>query len=220
MLNRYYIIDNFYDNPDIVRQMAIDTEKEENSSGNYPGVMTDISLFSEDHRQMFSELTNEPVQAGTQLNGKFRFAKESDTFKQHIHFDFGDGLIWAGVLYLSKPEDCDKIDSGTSFWKHKETRLEEIPRTLEGIQKYGWNGIPDLKNFLDTDGVDESKWEKTFTVPAKYNRLVLFRPWLFHSSSKHGFGDSLENCRLIQTFFLRNKLNNENSGIHDSQERS
>jgi hypothetical protein len=43
---------------------------------------------------------------------------------------------------------------------------------------------------------DASKWELVRSVPLKFNRLVLFRPWLWHNAGA-GFGDHLENGRLI-----------------------
>ena len=39
-------------------------------------------------------------------------------------------------------------------------------------------------------------------MPMRFNRLVLFRPLLWHSAGD-GFGDSLANGRLVQLFFLR-----------------
>ena len=58
-----------------------------------------------------------------------------------------------------------------------------------------------IKNLLEIEGVDDSYWKKTFSVPYKYNRLVLFRPWLFHSPGQ-AFGDSIESSRIVQTLFL------------------
>jgi hypothetical protein len=43
---------------------------------------------------------------------------------------------------------------------------------------------------------DASKWELVRSVPMKFNRLVLFRPWQWHNAGA-GFGDRLENGRLI-----------------------
>ena len=77
------------------------------------------------------------------------------------------------------------------------------PNTVEGFAKYGWKDFQDLKEFLETEGIDESLWEKTFSIPYKYNRLVLFRPWMLHSPGP-AFGDTLESSRIVQTIFLGN----------------
>jgi hypothetical protein len=198
--NRLIIIDDFYTDPDAVRNFAISLPSEENSAGNYAGIMTNECFLTQEHLEALSFAVGHKVKPSTQFTGKFRFTCKGDTYKQDIHFDPGDNdCAWASVWYGSKdyPDNCD----GTIFWKHNRTGLDAIPRTLEGIREHGWNDTDDLKTFLDTDGVDHSLWTKTFTLPYKYNRLVLFRPWLFHSPAD-AFGTDKYSARLIQTFFL------------------
>lgn len=196
--NRVLIVDDFYTDPESIRNYVLNAEKNDATDGNYAGIMTKDSFLTQEHLDTFGELVGEKLIPSTIFTGKFRFSKESDTYKQDIHFDPGENnCSWAGVVYLTP--NVEGVE-GTNFWKHNRTGLESIPTTLEGIQKYGWNGVDDLKVFLETDGVDHSLWTKILTVPYKYNRLVLFRPWMFHSPGPL-FGDTLENCRLIQTFF-------------------
>lgn len=198
IFERMYIVDDFYKNPDMIRNYALSLQKNETSQGNYAGVMTKDVFLTQDHLDIISQLVGQQVKPSTSFTGKFRFTKENDTYKQEIHFDPGDNnCAWAGIVYLTP--NIENTD-GTIFWKHKRTGLESIPRTLKGIQQYGWNDEKDLKIFLDTDGTDHDCWNKTLTVPYKYNRLVLFRPWMFHSPG-NAFGDTFENSRLIQTFF-------------------
>lgn len=199
MLNVYHIIDDFYSDPDAVVKHALEMTSEDKSRGNYAGIMTDEPILTTDHKRFFENFLRQEIKPATGLCGKIRFTTETDTSKQTIHFDYGEDIAWAGVIYLQKehPKDIP----GTEFWKHKRTGLEEIPRTLEGIQKYGWNGVDDLKDFLDTEGNDYSLWERTMVIPYKYNRLILFRPWLFHSPGV-GFGKSKETARMVQTLFF------------------
>lgn len=202
MLNRFIIVDDFYNDPDTLVKVALSTMREEESpQGNYAGVMTTESFLSEQHREIFRKLTLEPsINSSTNANGRIRFTRANDTFRFHIHYDVDVQTKWAGVVYLSKehPET-----DGTAFWRHRRTGLEIAPNTPEGFARYGWRNFHDLKAFLETEGLDESLWDKTFTVPYKYNRLVLFRPWLLHSPGP-AFGDTLENCRKVQTIFLGN----------------
>jgi hypothetical protein len=186
----------------MIHSLIYSMKTEETSGGNYSGVMTDQPFFTEDHKMIFEKILGEKVKRSTSLSGKIRFSLESDKGKQHIHFDPSENSIWAGVCYLQKPEYYDNDNNcGTVFWKHKRTGLSFIPLTQEGIERHGWKTVDDLRTFLETDGVDESLWEKTLEVPYKYNRLILFRPWMFHSPGKN-FGTTKENCRIIQTFFL------------------
>ncbi len=202
MINRYIIVDDFYNDPDTLVKVALNSMNVNDSpTGNYAGVMTTDSYLAEQHRDIFQKLTLEPsINSSTNANGRIRFTKANDSFKFHIHYDVDMQTKWAGVVYLSK--DHPKTE-GTSFWRHLRTGLEIAPNTVEGFAKYGWRNFSDLKKFLETEGLDESLWEKTFTVPYKYNRLVLFRPWLLHSPGP-AFGDTLENCRKVQTLFLGN----------------
>jgi hypothetical protein len=196
------VIDDFYPNPDAIHDLIYSMDTEQSSGGNYSGIMTHKSFFTQEHQQIFQHITGDKLVPGTGLSGKIRFSLETDRASQHIHFDPGVNSVWAGVCYLQKPEHYPaENDYGTIMWKHKRTGLSSIPMTQEGIEQHGWNNVDDLKNFLETDGLDESLWEKTLEVPYRYNRLVLFRPWMFHSPGKN-FGNQKENCRVIQTFFL------------------
>jgi len=196
------IVDDFYNNPDELVRVALGSLKEENSpTGNYAGVMTTDYFLGAESREIFQKLTLEPsVNSSTNANGRLRFTKANDSFKFHIHYDVDVETKWAGVVYLSK--DHPKTD-GTNFWRHLRTGLEVAPNTPEVFAKYGLKNFQDLKAFLETEGLDESLWEKTLSVPYKYNRLVLFRPWLLHSPGP-AFGDTLESSRIVQTIFLGN----------------
>lgn len=202
MINRYIIVDDFYNDPDTLVTVALNSMNEADSpDGNYAGVMTTEAYLAEQHRDIFQKLTLEPsINSSTNANGRIRFTRAKDPFKFHIHYDVDMQTKWAGVVYLSK--DHPKTD-GTCFWRHRRTGLEIAPNTVEGFAKYGWRDFHDLKAFLETEGLDESLWEKTFSVPYKYNRLVLFRPWLLHSPGP-AFGDTLANSRKVQTIFLGN----------------
>lgn len=198
IFERMYIVDGFYKNPEQIRDYALSMHRNSETQGNYAGVMTSDNFLTQEHIDTISQLVGHYVTPSTVFTGKFRFTKEGDQYKQDIHFDPGDNnCAWAGVVYLTP--DVVSTD-GTTFWKHKRTGLESIPRTLEGINQHGWKDERDLKVFLDTEGMDHSYWDKTMSVPYKYNRLVLFRPWMFHSPGP-AFGDTIENSRLVQTFF-------------------
>jgi hypothetical protein len=204
MINRYYIIDDFYNDPDELVRVSLESAINFGSNGNFAGVMTSQAFLSIHQRDLFQKLLLEPsIDSSTQLNGKVRFTKEGDPYKQNIHFDGGFDTKWSGVVYLSK--NHPNVD-GTAFWKHKKSGLEEIPRTEAGLAKVGLNSREGIKNLLEKDGIDETQWEKTLAVPYRYNRLVLFRPWLFHSPGV-AWGNTLQTSRIVQTIFLGNAPN-------------
>ena len=205
-LNHYIIIDDFYPDPHRVRDLAFFLPRGDVGSGNYAGRMTEAPWFTDEHQAMLQKITNEPVEAAPGLNGYFRFTQQNDIWTQHIHFDPKPGQVWAGLVYLSPPDTLAQYEPnlrcGTTFWRHNRTGLDHIPLTYDGLKHHGWHSNEDLKVFLDTEGMDESLWTETLYIPAKFNRLILFRPWMFHSPGR-AFGDTVENCRLIQLFFLR-----------------
>jgi hypothetical protein len=57
------------------------------------------------------------------------------------------------------------------------------------------------RDIIERDGLDDAAWESTMTVPMRFNRLVLLRPWLWHTAGP-GFGDCLENGRLVHLMFF------------------
>jgi len=154
MLNRYIIVDDFYNDPDQLVRVALSSMREEDSpTGNYAGVMTTEAYLGEHIRDALQKLTLEPsINSSTNANGRIRFTKQNDSFKFHIHYDVDVETKWAGVVYLSK--DHPKTE-GTCFWKHLRTGLEIAPNTVEGFEKYGWRDFQDLKKFLETEGLDE-----------------------------------------------------------------
>ena len=111
-----------------------------------------------------------------------------------------DPSHWSGILYLSEPEDCQ---GGTEFFRHRETNTDRAPLSdLEALQLFGAPSAKEwTENLLDRDSLDESKWEMTMRVPMRFNRLILLRPWLWHTAGE-SFGGNLNNGRLIYLMFF------------------
>ena len=58
-----------------------------------------------------------------------------------------------------------------------------------------------ISDILERDTMNDAAWEMTMRVPMRFNRLVLLRPWLWHTAGE-AFGDSLGNGRLISLRFF------------------
>ena len=56
-------------------------------------------------------------------------------------------------------------------------------------------------SILEQDSVDDSKWGMTMRLPMRFNRLLLLRPWLWHTAGAT-FGDRIENGRLVYLMFF------------------
>ena len=114
-----------------------------------------------------------------------------------MHVD--GNCYWSGIVYLSLPEDCR---GGTEFYRHKELGTDRAPIYDSEVVQYGARSCARFtQELIERDSNDPSKWEHVMTVPMRFNRCVLFRPWFWHTPGK-SFGDRKENARLIQMFFF------------------
>lgn len=194
MYRSLVIVDDFYDHPDQVRQAAL--------SLGYPPHEGPLTFPGRNSRQKIeppgltpaiSSIVGEPLtpaKGGGAFHCYFRATLEGEPSRYTVHVD-PNRLAWVGVIYLSKAADCQ---GGTSFFQHRALGSDRTPTSPEELTGLGVSSIAEL---LQRDGNDESAWERLMTLPMRYNRMVLYRPWLWHSAGP-AFGDSLENGRLIQ----------------------
>jgi len=105
------------------------------------------------------------------------------------------------MLYLTPDEYCQ---GGTEFFRHKATNTDHAPYTKEQLTAIG---LTDFKQVWDDiimkDTNNPQSWQHLMTIPMKFNRLVLFRPWLYHNAGP-SFGKSLADGRLIYPLFYQN----------------
>lgn len=110
-----------------------------------------------------------------------------------------DAAHWSGILYLSRPQDCR---GGTEFFRHRETNTDRAPYDDREAAVLGFPSAKGMVDgILERDSTDDSKWEMTQRVPMRFNRLLLLRPWLWHTAGEN-FGDTLENGRLVYLMFF------------------
>lgn len=188
MNKQLIIIDDFYEDPDDVRKNALASTFD--VVGNYPGKRTGI-VDKEQHeylKKFFEDkVVGVPITYWPEgYNTSFQYTTESDT--SWIHHD---NTLWAAVLYLSPDADPE---AGTAMYRHKETGIDE------------WDGDDDSpSDFNHTDILgpgSRNLWEEVIKVGNKYNRLLCYRGYQYHSSMKAGFGKDKEDGRLFQTFFF------------------
>ena len=194
------IVDDFLGNAHELRDAALRLTYPE-QDGAFPGRNSLERIEVGGLAQRVSELVREPLKviSPPQSHAKFRITLAQDKGRAKVHID--SGAHWSGILYLSRPEDCR---GGTEFFRHKRTNSDRVPMDEQSLKAAGYSSYEELqKDILDKDALDRSKWEQTMTVPMRFNRLVLLQPHYWHTAGP-GFGDNLENGRLIYLmFFLR-----------------
>ena len=196
------IIDNFYDDAEVVRAQALGFDFPTPAAPkNYPGRNSAQRFVPPGLDQVVSQLVHEPVR-GCQIteHGRFRLtlANEDRDRGYYVHID-GDAH-WSGILYLTPDEHCR---GGTEFYRHREYGIDRSYVTDAEARRQGWASCSEFAvRTIGRDGNDLSKWEHLMTVPMRFNRLVLFRPWFWHTAGE-SFGDCIETGRLVQLFFFR-----------------
>ena len=196
------IIDRFYDDAEVVRQRALEFDfPAATGAKNYPGKNSAQGFLPEGIDDVVSRLVHEPVEAGQQAeHGRFRLtlAEEEEERGYYVHID-GDAH-WAGILYLTPDEFCQ---GGTEFYRHREYAIDRTYITDVEAQAHGWKSCSQFAvQTIQEDGNDLSKWQHLMTVPMRFNRMIIFRPWFWHTAGA-SFGSSRENGRLVQLFFWR-----------------
>jgi hypothetical protein len=181
------IADDFYNNPDDVRNFAL--HQEFSVRGNYPGIRTK-SFLTDSNKEVINSLVSHAAGGVTDwlldensdgYTGAFQICTAMD--RTWIHSDYNN--MWAGVCYLTPDSP---LSGGTALYKHKESGNRESVNNVD----YGEHGY------------DYTKWDIVDKIGNVYNRLILYPGKLFHASIDY-FGGDMYNGRLIQTFFFNTR---------------
>lgn len=196
-LPSFLMFDDFVANPHELRRQALKLGYDGDASGNYPGVTSARALPIPGLDDFVSRAIGTPVRAapGT-LHGHCRLTLKADRGRSGVHVD---PAFYSGILYLSLPEHAA---GGTDFFRHKRTGLDRVPTRADEMVSAGYGDPNDLiADVVNRDTLRPAAWEHSFTAPMRFNRLILFSPWMFHNSAR-GFGDTPETGRLAYLMFF------------------
>lgn len=191
------VVDDFFDNANQLRDAGLKLHYPD-IRGVFPGRNSLERLEVQGLTGEASRLVGEPLVPlpPPQSHGKFRITLADDVGQAKVHVD---AAHWSGILYLSRPEDCQ---GGTEFFRHRRTGLDRAPFDDAEARRYGYDSAKSMTTrLLDEEGTQDDQWEMTMRVPMRFNRLVLFRPWLWHTAGE-AFGNSKENGRLVYLMFF------------------
>ncbi|MBA2466032.1 MAG: hypothetical protein H0V46_00300 [Sphingomonas sp.] len=201
MLPSFIMVDDFLADPEAARRKALSLNYDRSlKDGNYPGVLSARAMPIQSLDETVSRLAGVPLEAapGT-VHGQCRLTLRNEKGVSGVHID---PAFYSGILYLSASEHCR---GGTDFYRHRRTGLDRVPSQPLDIVRAGYDDINQLiENVVNLDTLKPSRWERTFTAPMRFNRLILFSPWMFHNSAS-GFGDRPENGRLVYLMFFAAK---------------
>ena len=182
------VIDDFYDDPMAMRLYAL----EQDFDVRLPltaGART-RPLFAEQARRRIemymSAFAGRITSDITKNFGMFQSSVSSD--RSWVHADAHHG--WAAVCYMTPDAP---VTGGTAFYRSRITGQ--------------WLDDPD-RPIPNSDHVyDNTRWELLDLVANRFNRMVIFRSDLYHSSVDY-FGTDLATSRLIQNFFFSTEFYN------------
>jgi hypothetical protein len=192
------IVDDFIDNATGLREAALRLTYPE-QQGAFPGRNSLERINIGGLAEEASRLVNEPLVPISPLesHAKCRLTLARDKGRAKVHIDQSH---WSGILYLSRPEDSR---GGTDFFRHIRTGTDQAPVEPPELAAHGYASFDEMhRDIIEQDSLDDSKWERTMNVPMRFNRLVLLRPWLWHTAGP-GFGDRPENGRLVYLMFFK-----------------
>lgn len=197
------VIDNFYEDPEAVRQLALAQAWYRKPGATYPGREAVVPERDwEPERARLRAEIDEAVDAPCPKSpafpqGKFRLAMAADetTRVDRVHVD---QQRWSAIVYLTPDEHCR---GGLALYRHR-------PRSSTT-----WDERWFIKNHSDILRLppderraqileffrDPEQFEQIGLVPMAYNRAILLMAHVFHGTGV-AFGDSPERGRLTQDF--------------------
>jgi hypothetical protein len=188
------LIDDFYDDPDSIRDMALSSEYFEDKKslgykfGNapWPGKMSKKAHAPSWIDVKISNLLNKNIRQMRQLdNGAFRISREGTKSVNILHADAADDSYYAGVLYLSKNREDTP---GTIFYKQNSSNSDKAQSEEH------------LRQIVRNDEFNDlSKWTVHTVSNIVYNRFLLYPANKFHGIGPV-FGEKDEDARLVQIF--------------------
>ena len=206
------IIENFYLDPDAMRKFALAQEytfchERENLQYVYPGSRTK-DLFDIDaklHEKICKKLVtvfhnseHDTMRWAISTN----FQSVTKEYNQGvIHTDHN--TVFAGVLYLSPDAP---LNSGTSLFR-KSKSFDEVKYQ----QALDANDVRFKAGEIVMETDYHGMFEEIVRVNNVYNTLIIYEGRHYHAANQF-FGETLENSRLAQVFFI-NKIDAKKQSV-------
>lgn len=182
----FWVVDNFYKDPDAVREFALSQEYHQGGLGRgYIGRRTYQQFLFPGLKEEFERIMGEKITSWEEhgMNGRFQYSMEGEPLVYHC-----DSQKWAAMIYLTPDAP---LETGTGSFALKGTKV--FHNSQEGIMAaFRGDGAQNL---------DKTIFEPVDAIGNVYNRLVIFNAGYLHAALGY-FGYKPENARLWQMFFF------------------
>lgn len=176
----FVVVDNFYNNPNKVRDFALRQNFEEHPKY-HKGKRTDMVYRFPGLKQRFETILDCKIKNWEEygVNCCFQYCVGGEQIVYHF-----DTQQYAGIIFLTPDAPPE---SGTTFYRSKFTKNMKV--------------TDDYNTVFRTGVLDPTIFDVVDVVGNRYNRLVLFDAQMIHAASAY-FGNNLLNGRLFQLFFF------------------
>lgn len=205
------IIDDFYPQPDIIRNFALSQNFESSENGGWPGKRTkdidllDLDLYNFFVKSIMNVFYPMEFEYGCNLETSFQLieCRDKDQYSSRnrgwIHHD---AVVFGGVVYLTKDPEPD---TGTSIYRpkygHHQHKQEWVEAKGEDYSREGKNITPERHKEIMNEQYD--RFEESVAIENVYNRCVLFGGNVMHAAKTFGTRSG-KDARLTQVFFCHN----------------
>ena len=186
------VVDNFYKEPDAIRDYAINNLTY-STSGYHKGKRSSERFILDGTKEIFERILGQRIynlEHPEYASGVFQFCTKDDPIVYHV-----DTQQHAGLVYLSPNAP---VSTGTATYKSKitgATKFNKEERDSD-LFKQTFKGYGDEINFYDG-----SSYETVDKVGNVYNRLVLFNASSIHAATEY-YGNGINNSRFFHLFFF------------------
>jgi hypothetical protein len=182
------VVDNFYSNPDLVREYAIENLNFE-SSDYHRGMRSSDSFILNGTKERFEQILGKPIlnwDNPSYANGKFQFCTSLDPIVYHT-----DIQSYAAMVFLTPNAP---LQSGTATYRSIYTNSIKIDN--DDTHAKAFKGLSNDLNFYD-----KTSFEVVDSIANIYNRLIIFDSKNIHAAVNY-FGDTIYNSRFFHLFFF------------------
>jgi len=182
------VVDNFYSNPDLVREYAIENLNFE-SSDYHRGMRSSDSFILNGTKERFEQILGKPIlnwNNPSYANGKFQFCTSLDPIVYHT-----DIQSYAAMVFLTPNAP---LQSGTATYRSIYTNSIKIDN--DDTHAKAFKGLSNDLNFYD-----KTSFEVVDSIANIYNRLIIFDSKNIHAAVNY-FGDTIYNSRFFHLFFF------------------
>lgn len=221
------VVDNFLEDPDyflenIVSKVPLEKNREQFDAGgsSIPGYTGQIFMMLPEVRNAIGYFIDKFTDFEIPDPENLRYAFQVNALDSSLQFPKAmiqphvDPAMFAFVLYMNKEVDTGEGDNyagGTAFYSHKTAgciNMEHVFVKFKREEPY-WNYKEWEYDFLEqaADMVPldykcmDPVWTEIHEVPMKYNRLVLYPSYLWHSA-KFASSDFKDRLRVSVSGFV------------------